>query len=70
MGDFHLPRDRLARISAPTLVLAGSKGSDMMRRAADAVAAATPGAQHKILEGQSHDVSMPVLAPVLMQFLT
>jgi pimeloyl-ACP methyl ester carboxylesterase len=68
MGDFHLPRERLARISAPTLVMAGGKGLELMRRAADAVAAAVPGAKREVLEGQSHDVSMPILAPVLERF--
>jgi pimeloyl-ACP methyl ester carboxylesterase len=63
MGDFHLPKERLARISAPTLVMAGGKGLDLMRRAADAVAATVPGAKREVLAGQSHDVSMPALAP-------
>jgi pimeloyl-ACP methyl ester carboxylesterase len=68
MGDFHLPRERLARISTPTLVMAGGKGLELMRRAADAVASAVPGARREVLAGQSHDVSMPILAPVLASF--
>lgn len=67
MGDFSLPRDRLARIERSTLILAGDKSADM-RDAAAALNAAIPGSASEILTGQSHDVSMPVLAPILDRF--
>ncbi|UJX43844.1 alpha/beta fold hydrolase [Xanthobacter sp. YC-JY1] len=70
MGDFHLPRERFAQISVPTLALAGSKGPELMREAATALASALPSATSKVLSGQSHDVSMPVLAPVLEAFFS
>lgn len=68
MGDFHLPRERLARISTQTLALAGSKSPELMRDAVIAVASAVPGSTSQILSGQSHDVSMPILAPALEHF--
>lgn len=68
MGDFHLPRERLARISAPALMLTGSKSPELMGDAAVALASAIPRSASEVLEGQSHDVSMPVLASALERF--
>jgi len=39
-----------------------------VHKAADVLAAVLPNAQRRTLEGQSHNVSMKVLAPVLEEF--
>jgi hypothetical protein len=39
-----------------------------MHATATALAEAIPHAQQRTLEGQSHDVSMEVLAPILIEF--
>jgi hypothetical protein len=41
-----------------------------MHATASALAQAIPHAQHRTLEGQTHDVNVEVLAPVLIEFLT
>ena len=64
-----LPREPWASIATPTLVVDGGKSPASLRRAADALAACLPNAVRRTLEGQSHNVSMKVLAPVLEEFL-
>jgi len=72
MGDTvtgkPLAADPWASVSAPTLVIDGGKSPASLRKAADALAEVVPGAQRRTLEGQSHNVSMKVLAPVLEAF--
>jgi pimeloyl-ACP methyl ester carboxylesterase len=69
MGDFTVPRSRLAGVAVPTLVMHGSKTNARLKDAAGAVAAAIPGARAQSLEGQTHNVSAAVLAPVAADFL-
>jgi len=66
MGDFLPPSVRLAPLAVPTLVLGGEKSPAALREAARAAADAVPGTQLRMLEGQSHNVSVEVLAPVLV----
>jgi pimeloyl-ACP methyl ester carboxylesterase len=71
-GTVHgkpLPREPWASIATPTLVVDGGKSPASLRRAADALAAGLPNAERRTLEGQSHNLSMKVLAPVLEDFL-
>ena len=70
MGDFSLPAARLASIAVPTLIVGGGKSPAVLRRAVHAVAEAVPQARHRVLEGQSHNVSMTALAPVLEEFFS
>lgn len=67
--DRHVPARRAAAVTAPTLVLNGTF-LPFMRDTAETLAAAIPHARHQTLEGQSHDVDVKVLAPVLIEFLT
>ncbi len=60
--------EQWASVTAPTLVIAGEKSPTQLREAAIAAAAVLPNAQHRELEGQSHNPSMKVLAPVLEEF--
>src|SRR5437660_1225092 len=68
MGNGSVPTERLASIAVPTLVIDGGASPAFMHNAAQAVAHALPNAQHRTLEGQTHDVAPEALAPVLMEF--
>ena len=68
MGDYSLPTERAAAVTAPTLVLAGGVSFPFMRETAQALAEVIPDGQHCILEGQEHNVDPGVLAPVLEEF--
>ena len=69
MGDFTFPDGRARAISMPTAAIAGEKSPPVLQRATKAVADANPVVKHITLPGQSHNVSMKVLAPVLIDFL-
>jgi pimeloyl-ACP methyl ester carboxylesterase len=68
MGDYSLPTERAAAVTAPTLVIAGGADFGWMRETAQALAEALPDGRSQILEGQGHDVDPSVLAPVLEEF--
>jgi pimeloyl-ACP methyl ester carboxylesterase len=70
MTDYKVPRERLASIRVPALVMHGSKTDPRLARAAQTGAAAIPGARHQPLEGQTHNVSPGALAPLVREFLT
>ncbi|GII61091.1 hypothetical protein Skr01_11760 [Sphaerisporangium krabiense] len=63
-----LDAGRFAGIGRPVLVLNGEDSPRWMRNAGAAVAAAVPGAVHRLLEGQTHDVAVEALAPELLEF--
>jgi pimeloyl-ACP methyl ester carboxylesterase len=66
--DRTVPIQRAARVTVPTLAMNGSASFPFMYESAKAVANAVPHAQLCTLEGQRHDVSVDVLAPVLVDF--
>ena len=68
MGDYSLPVERAAAVTIPTLVIAGGMSFPFMRETAQALADVLPDGQHRILEGQEHNVDPTVLAPVLVEF--
>jgi len=68
MGDYSLPADRIASVTVPTLVIDGEKSDARLRHAARAVTDALPDGRLCMLKGQSHNVSMKVLAPVLADY--
>jgi pimeloyl-ACP methyl ester carboxylesterase len=72
MGDMvagkPLPAQPFASIATPTLVIDGGKSPASLHAAADALGAGLRNGQRRTLKGQSHNVSMKVLAPVLEQF--
>jgi len=76
LGDGQPPRERLAQITCPTLVLTGTELDPHMselppcvfQRTAAAIAEAVPAARLQILVGQNHMVEAKVLAPVLDSF--
>ncbi|HEX4815894.1 MAG TPA: alpha/beta hydrolase [Nonomuraea sp.] len=63
-----LPAGRLAAVQPPTLVLDGEDSPAWMRNAGAAVVASVPGAVHRVLEDQTHDVAVEVLVPELLEF--
>ncbi len=66
--DASVPVERAARVAVPTLVLDGGAGLPFMHTTATALSKAIPGAQHRTLEGQTHEVSPKAIAPVLVEF--
>jgi pimeloyl-ACP methyl ester carboxylesterase len=68
LGDYSLPTERVASVTAPTLVMAGGASFSFMRETARALADIIPEGQHRILEGQEHNVAPEALAPVLVEF--
>jgi pimeloyl-ACP methyl ester carboxylesterase len=69
--DRSVPAGRAAKVKAVTLVMDGGASAGplpFMRQAADTIAKAVPGAQRRTVEGQGHDVSAKVLAPILLEF--
>jgi pimeloyl-ACP methyl ester carboxylesterase len=73
MGTDRLaPVDRAARVLVPALVMDGGANlayMPFMHETAASLAKAIPNAQQRTLEGQTHDVNLEVLAPVLVEFL-
>jgi alpha-beta hydrolase superfamily lysophospholipase len=65
-----LPGRRLAAIAQPTLVLSGAKSPQWMASAGRAVAGKVPGARHRVLEDQAHNVAAKALVPELLEFFT
>jgi pimeloyl-ACP methyl ester carboxylesterase len=63
-----LPARQLAAITQPTLVLTGGNSPAWMINAGKAVARSIPGAVHRVLDGQTHNVSPTALAPELLEF--
>jgi pimeloyl-ACP methyl ester carboxylesterase len=66
--DGSIPLNRAAKINAPTLVMNGSESFPFMSITAQTLADAIPNAQHRTLEGQTHEVESAALAPVLIEF--
>ena len=66
--DASVPVERAAKVRVPTLVINGSESFPFMHPTALALASLIPNAQHRTLEGQTHEVSADALAPVLIEF--
>ena len=68
LGDFSLPKERAASVAVPTLAIGGEKSPVELRSAVSAVAETVPRVKLRMLKGQTHNVSVKVLAPVLVEF--
>ena len=68
MGDYLIPTDVAARVTSPTLVIAGGADFPPMVDAARALAAAIPDGGFEHLEGQGHNVDPAVIGAVLAEF--
>jgi pimeloyl-ACP methyl ester carboxylesterase len=62
-------RARWARVTVPTVVYSGDRTFPGLPEAADAVAAALPNAQRRVLAGQDHGPAPEVIVPELARFL-
>ena len=67
--DRSVPSQRAAKVISPTLVMNGTVIPFMVFGAKE-IANAIPGAEHRTLEGEGHDVNLDVLAPVLVEFFS
>lgn len=70
LGDFTVPAKRVASVAVPTLVMGGGKSPAPLRNAVESVADAVPNAQRLMLKGQTHNVALKVLAPVVEEFFS
>jgi pimeloyl-ACP methyl ester carboxylesterase len=72
MGDTiegkPLARSEWESIGTETLVLTGAKSPQRTSHAGRALADVLPNARHQVLEGQSYNIKMKPLAPVLIEF--
>lgn len=62
------PLDRLANVAAPTLATAGENSPAWAREGAQAIAAAVPTGEARVLEGQGHAPADAVLVSLLKGF--
>jgi pimeloyl-ACP methyl ester carboxylesterase len=70
MGDFTVPTELAAKITAPTLVMAGGEGPspEFMRATARTIQQAIPNAEYHVIEGQGHDVDPDAVSPLIIEF--
>jgi pimeloyl-ACP methyl ester carboxylesterase len=68
MGDFSLPVKKAASVKIPALVGGGEKSPASMKNAVRQLAEAIPGSELKMFKGQTHNISVKVLAPALIEF--
>lgn len=68
--DSSIPIIRAACVAVPALIMNGGASYPFMQIAATALANAMTSAQHRTLEGQTHEVVAEVLAPVLVGFFS
>lgn len=66
--DGSVPIQRASEVAVPTLILNGGASYPSLQTTAEALANAIPHAQHRTLEGQTHEVSAEALAPILVEF--
>jgi len=70
LGNGIIPVDVAKRITFPTLIMDGEKSFDFIHSTANKLQEIIPGAVHKMLKDQTHQVSPEVLAPALKEFFT
>jgi pimeloyl-ACP methyl ester carboxylesterase len=70
MEDGHVLVETAAKVSIPTLVMAGGATFPFMHETAHKLQAAMPNAQYKVIEGQTHDVAPDTIAPEIIAFFT
>ncbi len=68
MGDFSLPKNKIAELEMPTLVMVGEASKPFMHLMADAMEKILMHGQKRVLKGQTHNASPDVLASALKEF--
>ena len=66
--DASVPVERAAQMNVPTLLITGGASFPFMSETAKKLVQAIPHAEHRILEGQTHEVASEAIAPVLIDF--
>jgi pimeloyl-ACP methyl ester carboxylesterase len=67
--DAAVPAEKAASVAVPALIMDGGASEwPFMHITAVALANAMPHAQHRTLEGQTHEVAAEAIAPVLVEF--
>lgn len=66
--DAAVPTERAASLAVPALIMDGGASYPFMHVTAMALVHAMPHAQHRTLEGQTHEVAAAAIAPVLVEF--
>jgi pimeloyl-ACP methyl ester carboxylesterase len=66
--DASVPTEQAAKVTVSTLVMNGAASFPFMHETAKTLANAIPHAQHRTLEGQTHEVDSEALAPFLIEF--
>ena len=66
--DAAVPTERAAKVAVPTLIMDGSESFPFMHVTARTLVKAIPHAEHRTLQGQTHEVEAEALAPVLIDF--
>jgi pimeloyl-ACP methyl ester carboxylesterase len=70
LEDWSILRDRRRSVAVPALVVGGEKSPESLKDAVETVADALPNARRMYLHGQDHNVSAPVVAPVITEFFS
>jgi pimeloyl-ACP methyl ester carboxylesterase len=70
IGGDRTMLQRAPGVSVPVLVMAGGDTLPALTDAAHAIAEAVPGSAERTLEGQTHQVDVAMLAPVLIEFFS
>ena len=69
-SDFSVPVERFRGIRVPVLVVLGDKAEKSMVAAQTTLVETIPGARHRLLKGQSHQVAPSALGPVVAEFFS
>jgi hypothetical protein len=68
LGSVSSPTEFTASVAVPTLLMAGAESPSFLQDAAKSLAQVLPNGQHRILEGQTHDIVPSVVAPLVKEF--
>ena len=67
-GNFNVPKDLVASITIPTIVIDSKQSPDILRNAVQEVATVLTNGKRLSLKGKPHDVPPKVLVPELVNF--
>ncbi len=67
-GDFNVPKEQVAAVTIPTIVIDSESSPAMLRNAVQAAAEALPNGRRISLKGTVHDVPPKILVPALTDF--
>ena len=68
MGDYSIPREKAARVTQPTIAIAGEASFPFFLQTVAVLGDAIPAGTSATLPGQEHNVAPEVIGPVLQEF--